>query len=141
MTLPPEMEKIADTPAPTPQFHPRMSAQSRAAQFAPFAALSGFGGLVAETARLTEDAREVSEDVREENFRVLTYLRDRLSDRPPVRISYFVKDGKKEGGQNVTRLARLTEIDDLSAALTLDDGTRVPFAALYEISPADTGEE
>lgn len=92
-------DDIIDLPHPMSQKHPRMSMHDRAAQFSPFAALTGHGAAIAETERETAAWTDLEEDEREHLNRQLCILRDRLEERPEVAITYFVPDSRKAGGR------------------------------------------
>ena len=77
----------------------RMSPMERAAQFAPFAALTGYGDAIDEAARLTMRQVELGEAEREELDRKLRVVKDRLHERPVLSITYFVPDPRKAGGR------------------------------------------
>ena len=79
-----------------------MPVSDRAAQFAPFAALTGYDEAVAETARLTDSKIELGEDRAADINDKLCMLRDRLYERPEAEVTYFVPDGRKSGGSYVT---------------------------------------
>ena len=93
---------IIDLPHHVSQNHPQMSMHDRAAQFAPFAALTGYEAEVGETARLTAERRELDEQEAQELNRRLADLAARLPDRPEVTIEYFVPDERKAGGASVS---------------------------------------
>ena len=83
---------------PTSKKHPRMSNMNRAAQFAPFAALTGYEESIEESARLTDRKIELSEyEIEELNTR-LYFIKEHIKDRPKVTITYFQPDGRKDGG-------------------------------------------
>ena len=101
--------------------HPRMSLRDRAAQFAPYAALVGYGDLVKEEARETELFTEPGEDDAEELARALSALDERIKqgERPVCAIEYFVPDEKKAGGKVVTVQAAVRRIDPVLRRLVL----------------------
>ena len=105
---------------------PRMSLLDRAAQFAPFAALTGYDDAVKETARLTDEKIEMSE----ENLNVLNMkyqiLVDRLDEEHEVSFTYFVPDEAKSGGAYVTMQGVVKKVDDYERLITLYDGTKIP---------------
>ena len=103
--------------------HPQMPLRDRAAQFAPFAALTGYESAVGETARLTSERRELDPQETEELNRRLTDLAARLKDRPKVTIEYFVPDERKSGGAYVTVTGRVRNISVLERLLVMEDGT------------------
>ncbi|MFQ9805793.1 MAG: hypothetical protein ACLR07_04555 [Christensenellales bacterium] len=82
---------------------PRMNRADRAAQFSPFAALTGFDGVVAETARLTEERPEMSEEQKAAINDALMELLSRIRERPEAEIVYFRPDARKAGGECVTK--------------------------------------
>jgi len=95
-------DDIIRLPRHVPQNHPQMPLRDRAAQLAPFAALTGDEAAVGETARLTTERRELDAQEAAELNRRLTDLAARLKDRPEVTIEYFVPDERKAGGAYVT---------------------------------------
>ncbi len=88
---------ITEIPHHVSQNHPQMSMHDRAAQFAPFAALTGYEAAVGETARLTAERRELDAQEAEELNRRLAVLIARLPERPEVTVEYFVPDDRKAG--------------------------------------------
>lgn len=113
--------------------HPQMSNRERAAQFAPFAALTGYEDAVEETARLTETQRELSEDVKARLNDRLLRLRDRLPEGPEVTACYFCPDKRKEGGAYVERTGAVKTIDLYDRTLVFRDGTRVPLDRIRDL--------
>ncbi len=103
-----------------------MPVSDRAAQFSPFAALTGYGAAVEEAGRLTEERIELDEDVKTELDRKLEVLRRSAAQRPTVEVTYFRPDNKKEGGRYVTTAGPVRKIDEYERALVLEDGTRIP---------------
>lgn len=118
-------DDIIHLPHPTSKKHPRMSMTERAAQFAPFAALTGFDGVIQETGRLTHQRVELGEGDREELERRLNYLDAQEEEPPPVKVTYFLPDEKKEGGSYVTVQGRLKRIDTVGGVLLLEEGGQV----------------
>ena len=91
-------DDIIDLPHHVSRTHPPMPLLNRAAQFAPFAALTGYGDAIAEAARLTEDQQELSEADRLALGEKLALLRDSLASSPTVTLTYFQPDERKAGG-------------------------------------------
>ena len=118
-----DYDDIIRLPHHVSQNHPQMSMHDRAAQFAPFAALTGYESAVGETARLTAERRELDAQETEELNRRLTDLAARLKDRPKVTIEYFVPDERKSGGAYVTVTGRVRNISVLERLLVMEDGT------------------
>ncbi len=118
-------EDIIHLPHPTSKNHLRMSIQERAAQFSPFAALTGHAAAIAETARLTDRKIELDEDTRAELDRRQAVLLEQISERPEVTVTWFAPDERKEGGTYVTTTGRLKKLDEIQRVLVLADGTKV----------------
>ena len=124
---------IIDLPRPEPQRHTRMPISARAAQFAPFAALSGYGAVIDEVSRHTEEKPILDESVRQDINRILLYLK-KHPDRPePVRVEYFLPDKKKSGGSFETAAGLVEKVDDYKQLLTLSNGIVIPFNDILEI--------
>ena len=105
--------------------HHRMSMLERAAQFQPFRALTGYEDAVRETARLTDDRVELTEDEKALLDGKLQRLADNLASHPLVTVTYFQPDKKKSGGEYVTTTGQLKKIDDYEGVLILLGGERV----------------
>lgn len=119
---------------PTSPRHPRMSQADRAAQFAPFAALTGYEDAIGETARLTENEITRGEDLRESLDLKQSILSQLLMHRPEVSVTYFVSDERKSGGAYRTVTGRLKRIDEEERCLLLEDGTRILAERILEIN-------
>ena len=104
---------------------PHMSLLDRAAQFAPFAALTGYDDAIKEEGRLTDEKIELSE----EDLNVLNMkyqiLVDKLHEEHKVEFTYFVPDLAKDGGAYVTKQGIVKKVDDFERLITLYDGTRI----------------
>ena len=118
---------------PTSERHPRMSLSDRAAQFSPFAALTGHDAAIRETARLTDSRVELAEDRR-------SILNDRLQlavafvgTAEQFTFTYFVPDRKKDGGSYLTRTGAVRKIDPVCGFIELQDRTRIPIESVTEI--------
>ena len=118
-----------------PQYHdlPPMSIHDRAAQFSPFAALVGYDAAVEETARLTDSRREMEEDEINELNRQLSELNKRLSERPRIRVTYFIRDRKKEGGRYASKIGNARTIDQAENRIIFTDGESVPVEDMYSV--------
>ena len=117
-----EYDDIIGLPRPKSRHEP-MPMSDRAAQFSPFAALTGYGDAIDETARLTDHRIELSEEESAE----LDYKQQYLAtlDAPTVTVTYFVPDERKSGGAYVTHTGALKRIDEVERAMVFADGTRV----------------
>lgn len=116
---------------------PHMSVHDRAAQFAPFAALTGYGDAIDETRRLTCDRPEPGEAELAELDAALSELLARIGERPQVEATYFVPDEKKEGGAYVTRTGRVRRVDAVRRRLVFDDGTEINVSDLSSLALSD----
>ena len=106
--------------------HPRMSMRDRAAQFAPFSALTGFEDVIAETGRPTERAFELDEQEAAELDRRLNLLIAKLPEHPTVTITYFVPDEHKSGGKYRTVTGKVEKISAADRTIVMADGTAIP---------------
>lgn len=127
-------DDIINLPHPVSKKHPPMSMLNRAAQFAPFAALTGHGAAIDETARLTDAKIELDADSRADLDRKLHYLAEHLSDAFPVIFVYFLEDGKKSGGTYVSVEGVIKSIDEVNQILLLKDGAKIPVADIIDIT-------
>ncbi len=114
--------------------HPQMPLRDRAAQFAPFAALTGYESAVGETARLTAERRELDAQETEELNRRLAALIARLPERPEVTVEYFVPDDRKAGGAYVTVTGRVRHISVPERTLVMEDGTVIPLDDVVSVA-------
>lgn len=126
-------QELLEMERPVSARHAPMRRCDRAAQFAPFAALSGFDETVQEAGRLTQAQIELAENEREALNDALVRLAARLPEQPEVRLTYFQSDAKKSGGTYRTILTRVRRLDANAQVLVLTDGTRIPFDALLSI--------
>lgn len=112
---------------------PPMSMHDRAAQFSPFAALVGYEDTVKETARLTDARREMLEDEIAELNRQLGELAERLSERPEIRVTYFIPDKKKDGGRYASKIGNARTIDQYNNTIVFTDGDTVQIKDMYSV--------
>lgn len=118
---------------PTSKKHPRMSAWNRAAQFSPFAALTGHGEAIRETERLTDTFTELLEDQKAQLDEQLQLLREHLSFRPSVEITFFQPDDKKSGGSYLTVQGQVKKLDNDNRRILFADGTAVALEQICAI--------
>ena len=127
-------DDIIALPHPEPRTHPRMSLHDRAAQFSPFAALTGHSAAIAETGRLTDSRITLDESEMTRVDAALQRLRELLPQAPAVSITYFVPDERKAGGsyQTVTGTAR--RIDTANGVLLLTDQRAIPIPDILDVA-------
>lgn len=116
--------------------HPQMSPLDRAAQFSPFAALTGHGAAIRETARLTDDFIELDDSQKEQLDLELQRLRKDLPRNPEIKITYFQPDQRKDGGSYVTVRGIVKKIDEYRHLLLFADGTTLPMEDILSIERA-----
>lgn len=124
---------IINLPHPVSKRHPQMPMINRAAQFAPFAALTGYEAAIDETARLTDDKAELDEENQGHINEKLKLLRDNLAAKPEITVVYFQPDDRKSGGSYVTHTGIVKKIDDFSHLLFMEDGTMIHMGQLMEL--------
>ena len=123
---------IIDHPHFVSPEHPPMAIENRAAQFSPFAALTGYDDLVAEAARYTGERITLDESKKEELDRILSFLL--AQPQPPtVSVTYFLPDEKKAGGAYVTVTGGLERFDRTKKTLRLSGGETIPIEDVIEI--------
>lgn len=122
-------DDIIDLPHPTSERHPRMPMENRAAQFSPFAALSGYDDAVKETARLTDGKI----DLTEEEKSILDARLQRLTPGENAAITYFQPDARKQGGAYLTASGEVKRIDGAAREIVLMDGRRIPIDDILEV--------
>ena len=120
-------------PCPGPRTRPRMPRGDRAAQFAPFAALSGHSAALAETARLTDQRMELDEDARAALDLKQQLLLERIKEWPEITVTWFQPDAKKDGGRYIVSTGRLKRIHEVDQVLVLADGLRIPIGDIVEL--------
>lgn len=113
--------------------HPRMKMIDRAAQFSPFAALTGHGAAVSETERLTENFAEPDEYEKSIINEKLRFLAELVSQHPVAEIVYFEPDKKKDGGEYVTVTGEVKKIDSVGQSVLMADGQRISAEFISDI--------
>ena len=126
-------DDIIHLPHHVSQTHPQMPMCDRAAQFSPFAALTGYGAVIRETGRLTETRPELDEDAKGELDHRLARLSALLESRPLVAVTYFQPDAKKEGGAWLVVTGVVRKIDEYHRALVIEGGLQVPISDLLSL--------
>ena len=135
-------DDIINLPHHVSRNHPQMPMRDRAAQFSPFAALTGYEDAIDETGRLTEQRRELDATEQAELNRRFEFLASHLAERPEVSIEYFIPDERKTGGsyQIISGIVRKLSIP--KRTITLQDGGLIHFDDISAITgPGFDGEE
>lgn len=112
---------------------PQMSILDRAAQFSPFAALTGYDAAIKETGRLTDEKMELDEDTRAVLDMKQAYLMEMIDEQPEISVTYFVPDEKKSGGVYVSVTGNLKRFDEYERLLILTDGKKIPMDDIADI--------
>lgn len=133
MTSEQKYADIINLPHHVSTTRPRMSMVDRAAQFSPFAALTGYDAAVKETARLTNERIELTDENKAMLDGKLQMILEQLPQRPEVTITYFVPDRKKTGGAYISVTGVVRKIDEYAQSIVLEDGTEIPIEQIYEI--------
>ena len=124
---------IAGVPHHVSRVHPQMSMEDRAAQFSPFAALTGYGDVILETQRLTDEKVELDEEalaLLDEKYQILMC---RMEEQPVVQITYFQPDERKEGGSYVTVTGVVRRVDDVMRKITMQDGNEIEMGEILNV--------
>ena len=115
----------------------QMPLLDRAAQFSPFAALTGYEGIIAETGRLTERSVDLDEGAIAEMNAQLRAVLPLMDTQPKVTVTYFQPDERKEGGSYITKTGQLKKLDSHAGKLVFTDRTVVYFSRLLSLQKAD----
>lgn len=122
-------DDIINLPHPTSERHPRMPMAARAAQFSPFAALTGYEDAVHETARLTSSRAELTEEEKS----ILDAKLQLLEPGVAASFTYFQPDSRKQGGAYVTASGVVKRVDAATHEIVLTDRKRIPIHDILEI--------
>ena len=114
--------------------HPKMSLYQRSAQFAPFAALTGYEGQVKETARLTDKRIELDEEVKVILDMKIQVIQEMLSNNPELELTYFIPDDKKEGGRYETIVDNIKKIDNYKQQFIMKNGLIIDIQEIIDIN-------
>ena len=128
-----QYDDIIRLPHPDSPKHPRMSLYDRAAQFSPFAALTGHSAAIAETGRRTVQRTEQHEDEMTRVDAVLRRLQELLPGTPTASITYFVPDERKNGGSYQTVTGEVKRIDAVNGVIQMTDRQCIPIADVFSI--------
>ena len=130
---------IIDLPHHVSVTRRHMSIKDRAAQFSAFAALTGYSDEIKETARLTDDKREMDETELEELSLKLALILARADEKPYITVTYFSSDQKKSGGVYKTVTGNIKKVDEIERTLTLTDGDIIRLDDIIDIESGNAG--
>ncbi len=126
-------EHIIDLPHHTSPNRPRLSSAQRAAQFAPFAALTGYEAVIEEAARQTEGEIYLDEGEKEQIDRCLRQIKAQIRSSPRICAKCFIPDEKKAGGRYVTLRGRVVKIDENLQKIRLENGRNIEFWSIVQL--------
>ena len=126
-------DDIINLPHHESKKHPRMSLEARSAQFAPFAALTGYDEAIRETARQTDKRIEINEELKRILNEKLQLIKKIIHTKPKIIVTYFVPDSKKEGGKYITVTGNVIKIDEYKKKMILENNLEIPILEIIEI--------
>lgn len=126
-------DDIINLPHHVSKTRPHMTSSDRAAQFSPFAALTGYDAAIKETARLTDERIELDEYAKDALRDRLQIIADRTKEHPEIVITYFQPDTKKNGGAYVTAIGMAKRIDEFERVVLMSNGTVIPINEIISI--------
>lgn len=129
-------DDIIHLPHPDSPRHPRMPVADRAAQFSPFAALTGYSDTIRETARLTDEQTELSDEEKSVLDGKQQFLLALLEQRPEISVTYFRPDSKKQGGAYRAYTGILRRIDETARRLIFADKSEIAIEQVADIQCA-----
>lgn len=129
------MNDLINLPYPNPEIEKDFPAEvNRAAQFAPFAALTGYDAAVEESARLTDSKIELDDYEKEELNRKILFVRE--NPQLEYEITYFIPDEKKNGGEYYTKKCRVEKVLEFEGEIITVDGTKIKICDIIDIGGA-----
>ena len=126
-------DDIINLPHYVSKKRPQMSIEARSAQFAPFAALTGYDEQVKETARLTDKKIELEDGQKEILNNKLLYILENINSKPEITFTYFVKDNKKTGGKYIDKTGIIRKIDMIEQYIQFNDKTKIEINDILSI--------
>ena len=126
-------DEIINLPHHVSKTHPQLGRDSYAAQFSPFAALTGYEDIVSDVARATDEKTELDDDAKLRLSNKLKIVLDRLDENPVISVTYFKPDKKKSGGRYVTTDGTVKKYDYYEKTIYMTNGTVIRLDDLYEI--------
>lgn len=121
-----DYDDIINLPHHVSSTRPQMSMKDRAAQFSPFAALTGYDAAIKETGRLTDEKIELDEEALNAMNMKFQILFERLDEQPDITITYFKPDDTKSGGAYLNATDKIKKVDEYERIITTASGTKIP---------------
>lgn len=125
---------IIDLPHHQSDTRPKMSNYDRAAQFSPFAALTGHADSIKETARLTDEYSEPSEEMKAIMNEKILFLMEQLENQPEITITFFKPDEKKQGGAYIAITGVVKKIKTYERQIQMTTGDLIPLDMIFDIN-------
>ncbi len=122
-----DYEDIIDMPHHESEVHQHMSLYERAAQFSPFAALTGHEDVIEETGRLTVSKVDIDESVKEKLDAELARIIDKIDECPYISVTYYKPDERKSGGAYITYEGNIQKIDEYARTIVMDNEVNISF--------------
>lgn len=135
-----QYDDIINLPHHVSSTRPRMSAIDRATQFSPFAALTGYDVSIKESARLTGERLELDDSQKEDIGDKLRFVTEQLDADTEIRITYFLPDTRKAGGEYVTVSGAVKKIDEYERMIIMSDGKQIPIDEVIDVDCDAFGE-
>lgn len=126
-------DDIINMPRHISKKHPQMSLEARSAQFAPFAALTGYDEQIEETSRITCQKKELNEEQKENLNNKLQKIQEQIDMKPEITVTYFIQDLKKKGGEYVTITGNVRKVDKNKHLIILDSKEEILIKDIAEI--------
>ena len=124
---------IIDLPHHTSQNRPKMTNIERGAQFSPIAALTGYEAAVEEAGRITDEQRELAEDMKSIIDSKLKFIFSRIDEHPEIEVTHFVPDRRKAGGKYVRTEGRIKRIDEYGRCVIMAGGEKIDIDCIHDI--------
>ena len=113
--------------------HKQMSLESRSAQFAPFAALTGYDEAVKETARITDSKIFIDDGIKEIINKTIQQIKNNLNNNIQIKVTYFGPDELKSGGNYQTKIGIVAKVNEYLKIIKLEEGTEIPIEEIIEL--------
>ena len=129
-----QYDDIINLPHHVSKRHPQMSLYARSAQFAPFAALTGYDDAIKETSRETSEKIDIDDELKSILDSKLQIIMEHIKNKPEISFTYFIPDSKKDGGSYITVIGIVRKIDLYNQIIYLANNTEIPIKDIINIS-------